>query len=580
MYSGPQVFVREILQNGVDAIRARALHEPTFDHQINIELIQGEFPTLIFEDNGIGLTEEEVHQFLATIGQSSKRNLIDHFRTNLIGQFGIGLLSCFMVAEEIVVISQSAKEDESPIEWRGKPDGTYRIRKLDGKISIGTRVYLRAKQDQKKLFSKDEMIRFIKYYGELLPISIQFSCNEEQVLVNPLPPPWDRSYVTTVEEKKAYHQFASDLLQLPIRHYLPLHLEEEGVEGVAYILPYPTTPNSKMKHRVYLKGMLVSEQIENLLPDWAVFVCCVVNVEHLRPVASREAFYEDEMLSKVREKLGEQIRRQLIEIAKENPEQLESMMGHHHVAMRELAATDQECLRVFADWLQFETTMGRMSLADYRQKFPVIRYVSNIDAFRQITQVARSEGFCVINAGYYSDAKLIEQLPEVFDGILLEHLDALTLINELTDLSLQEQEESIEMVRLANQVLDPFRCSVSLKKFHPITVPALYTSNQDQQLIRQKEQTKEIVNDLFDVLLDAVMIDAYKLGYAELCLNYHNPLIQKLIELQEIGTLKRIIELLYVQSLLMGHHPLSNRELVLLNQGLLGIIDLVVRKKD
>ena len=123
LYSGPEVFVRELMQNGVDAIRARAKLDPSHQGEVNFELHspRGKPATLIVTDNGVGLTEDEVHRFLATIGESSKKAADGEGPTDFIGQFGIGILSCFVVSEEIVVISKSAREAAAPaVEWRGQ----------------------------------------------------------------------------------------------------------------------------------------------------------------------------------------------------------------------------------------------------------------------------------------------------------------------------------------------------------------------------------------------------------------------------------------------------------------------------
>src|SRR5438105_7696174 len=140
LYSGPEVFVRELLQNGVDAIRARTALEPEFSGEITIEAHnrRGKRPTLIFSDNGIGLTEEEIHRFLATIGESSKKGDLWDKPMDFIGQFGVGLLSCFVVSDEIVVITRSARPGHPAMEWRGRPDGTYTIKVMEGDLAPGT----------------------------------------------------------------------------------------------------------------------------------------------------------------------------------------------------------------------------------------------------------------------------------------------------------------------------------------------------------------------------------------------------------------------------------------------------------
>ena len=117
LYSEEKVFIRELLQNATDAITARKKINPNFEGKIRVDVIDGDGTTpaqIVFEDNGIGLTKEEVHQFLSSIGSSIKRktNKLAQNRADFIGQFGIGLLSCFMVTDEIVMVTRSVKSDE------------------------------------------------------------------------------------------------------------------------------------------------------------------------------------------------------------------------------------------------------------------------------------------------------------------------------------------------------------------------------------------------------------------------------------------------------------------------------------
>ena len=133
LYSSPDVYIRELLQNGADAITGRGkLQGAAVEGEVTLEVTEGR--QLIFTDNGQGLTEEEIHQFLAIIGESSKRELEDKdLRTDYIGRFGIGLLSCFMVSDEICMVTKSCRSEDAPVlEWNGKPDGTYTIQRLDG----------------------------------------------------------------------------------------------------------------------------------------------------------------------------------------------------------------------------------------------------------------------------------------------------------------------------------------------------------------------------------------------------------------------------------------------------------------
>src|SRR5215471_3079628 len=146
LYSSPRVYVRELLQNAVDATTARRKLEPGAPSAIRITLSE---EGLSIADSGIGLTEAEAHRFLATIGSSSKRDEIEGARREFLGQFGIGLLACFTVAERIQVITRSARDPGAPtIEWLASSRGTYSVRDVSARApraEPGTTVRLTAR---------------------------------------------------------------------------------------------------------------------------------------------------------------------------------------------------------------------------------------------------------------------------------------------------------------------------------------------------------------------------------------------------------------------------------------------------
>lgn len=126
LYSSDKVFLRELLQNAADAIDARKKADSSYtEGKITVTYQRNKSGAqLIFADNGIGLTKDEIHSFLSVIGQSSKRS--DEVRNSFIGQFGIGLLSCFLVSNEIKVVTRSVTEEQC-YQWVGKSDGSYVI---------------------------------------------------------------------------------------------------------------------------------------------------------------------------------------------------------------------------------------------------------------------------------------------------------------------------------------------------------------------------------------------------------------------------------------------------------------------
>ena len=192
LYSTPNVFIRELLQNGCDAIQMRRqMVDAAFRGKITVELVlpdnrgAEERPTLIVSDDGIGLTIDEVHQFLSTVGRSSKRDELFQSAGDFIGQFGIGLLSCFTVSEEISVITRSANGDAKACRWDAFADGTYEVSEVSQEIEPGTTVYLRGRVGLDHLFSAQEIENLMKKWGLLLPFQVTFRCGGNS---NSLPP--------------------------------------------------------------------------------------------------------------------------------------------------------------------------------------------------------------------------------------------------------------------------------------------------------------------------------------------------------------------------------------------------------
>jgi molecular chaperone HtpG len=164
--------------------------------------------------------------------------------------------------------------------------------------------------------------------------------------------------------------------------------------------------------------------------------------------------------------------------------------------------------------------------------------------------------------------------------VRVEAVDPAGLTQSFEDLTLAEREEVFALVRAADLVLQPFRCGADVKKYHPVELPALYSAGADAQFLRSVEQSKELSNALWSGILDGVAGQRGGDVYARLCFNYRNPLVHKLARVRSRPLLERAVQMLYVQSLLLGHHPLSSREMALLNDGLLGLIEWGVDSQE
>ncbi len=566
----------------MDAIRARQSLEPDLVGQVTLELIAspGKMPTLVCSDNGIGLTEEEVHRFLATIGESSKRIQSGERPTDFIGQFGIGLLACFLVSDEIVVVTRSV-HGNSAVEWRGQPDGTYRLKTIQHDLAPGTQVFLTCKPEHRETFTPERVAELARHYGGLLPISIRMIHDRGSETLNQEIPPWRQTYPDEATRTRELLAYGQELFGMRFLDAVPLKSAAGQVDGLAFILAHSSTAVVRRSDRVYLKQMLLSESADNLLPDWAFFVKAVVNANDLRPTASRESFHEDERMDAARSALGDCLRNYLVEMAREHPDRFRQVLALHSRSIAALAVEDDDCFRLFIEWLTFETAEGWMTLPEYRRRHESIRFVSDLDQFRQIARVAAAQGIGVVNAGYVYGTELILRYAEMNPDHDVRALEASELAQSLEDLDSDEEDAAHDFLQAAEAVLRPHRCWAELRKFRPAELTSLYSTNSEGRFLRSLEQSQELANPLWSGVLQNVARDQRtNLPTAQLCFNHNNRLVRRLIDLGDAPTVRRAIQMLYVQAILLSHHPLTSEEWQLLNEGLLEMVEVSLERSE
>ncbi|WP_293989930.1 HSP90 family protein, partial [Streptomyces sp.] len=576
LYSSPKVYLRELLQNAVDAITARRAEQPDAPARVPL---YAEGSTLRVEDSGVGLTEEDVHNLLATIGRSSKRadpGGIQEARSEFLGQFGIGLLACFVVAERIRVVSRSARTpDAPPVEWTATDDGSYTVRTLPGEArpEPGTTVHLVARPGAGEWLTEERVRALARDFGSLLPYDVRVG----DEAVTDLPAPWDRPYPSPSTRRVALARHCHELFGFTPLDSIALDVPLAGIRGVAYVLPSAVSPAQRATHRVHLKGMLLTERAEQLLPDWAFFVRCVLDTDSLRPTASRESLYEDETLAAVREALGERIRSWLTGLAAGDPERLSAFLSVHHLGVKSLARHDTEMLRTMLPWLPFETTDGQLSLEEFAQRHPVVHFTRTVEEYRQVAPIASAQGVGVINGGYTYDSELVEALPSVRPGTVVAELDADTVTAHLDAVDPAEELAAAGFLGVARAKLDALQCDIVLRAFHPLSVPALHLDDRAARHEQARAEAEDQADDLWAGILGSLRGSAPR---ARLVLNHLNPLIRRISALKDPELIGTATESLYGQALLMAQRPLRPADAALLNRSFIGLLEWATHGED
>ncbi|GAA0808337.1 HSP90 family protein [Spirilliplanes yamanashiensis] len=560
LYASPRVYARELLQNALDAITARRAGDPEAPAgAVRIETGDG---VLRVADNGIGLTEAQVHELLATIGRSSKRDELGFARHEFLGQFGIGLLSCFLVADEIRVHTRRA--GAPAVLWTGFADGRYEVAPGADR-EPGTTVTLLPRRGAEHWLSGATVTGLAQLFGSLLPVDVRV----DGVATTAGDPPWllgdDRALTAYAERTFGFTPF----------DVIPLNVPEAGLTGAAFVLPTPVNPAARGGHRVYLKRMLLAESVEGLLPEWAFFARCVVDAGELRPTASREALYEDGLLESTREAIADQLRGWLVRLSRLDPRRLAEFLQVHHLGVKALALHDDEMLRLVEQWWPMETNVGRMTLAEFRRQHGGIRYAATLDEFRQLAAVAAAQDLAVVNAGYTYDAEIIERLRGLDRDAVVERLEPSDLTTRFDLLDPAAELALRPFLAAAQRRLDRLGCEVVVRAFEPASLPALYLVTRSAAFHDELQATRERADELWGGVLDAIA-DAGPPDRPQLVLNHRNPLVRRVTALADPELVALAVEALYGQALLLGYHPIRPADAALLNTSFLGLLGRAV----
>jgi molecular chaperone HtpG len=389
------------------------------------------------------------------------------------------------------------------------------------------------------------------------------------------PAVWDRHHAVPSRRRQALFEYAERVLGFTPLDVIDLEVPLAGVRGVGYVLPHPTGPVESGRHRVHLKGMLLSDAATGLLPDWAFFVRCVIDTDTLQPTASREALYEDDTLAAVREALGVRIRDWLTELAAQDPERLARFLAVHELGVKALARYDDELLRLMLPWLRFESATGPTNLADLARAHPVLHVTGSVEEFRQVAPIAAAQGLGVLNGGYTYDADVIARLPRVMSGVVVADLDADVVLASLDPADPDDELALAGFLAVARARLTHLDCDVVVRAFHPVSLPALYLDGRAARAERARAQAESEVDGLWSQILGSLRSDTPR---AQLVLNQHSPLLRRLAGLPEPELTGIAVEALYGQALLMTHRPLRPADAALVNRAFGDLLGWATRR--
>jgi molecular chaperone HtpG len=570
LYSSPRVYLRELLQNAVDAITARAEEEP--DAPRRVRVVPADVSPdgcLHVEDTGIGLDEDGIRGVLATIGASTKRDALGLARESFLGQFGIGLLSCFLVTDEIRVTTRRAGSDDTWL-WVGRDDGTYAVTPApQPRPEPGTDVAIRPRGSAADLLSADVVERLATSFAAHLRLDLVVETAIGPVSVAGRTFPWEVGEGTG--RRAATARWCEGVLGFTPLDVVDLSDPAAGVRGLAFVLPHSSA--ARGTHRLYAKRMLVGDSVPDVLPEWAFFVRAVLDADGLGLTASRESLHDDEALHETRSRLGEQLKRWLLRMARTDRPRADEFFRVHHLAAKAAATTDDDMLDVVAELLPWETTLGTMTLAEFSAVDRVVTYTDRVEDYQQVAAIARAEDIAVLNAGYAYDRLLLDRWVQRTPGLESRRLEPEHLADRFTTPTPQEEAAFAPLLDVARSVLGRARAVPVVRSFRPESLHAVLLVGRDADRERDRIEVAEgAVGPWADALDTLAEPDAAP----RFVLNADNPGVRRLADAGDAALQRVAVEALYSHALLAGRHPLTPFDSALVARALPALIDRAI----
>jgi molecular chaperone HtpG len=577
LYAESDVFIRELVQNAHDSMKRRSVLEQNAPLGLIRIRTNREAGTITITDNGSGLTEEEVHDYLATIGRSGtgefRQELIQKGRqaeVTLIGQFGIGLLSAFVVAYKVEVETLSVQSGNPPWHWMSEGQSHYQL--IRGtRQDIGTTVTLHISDNYRDMLDPEELRKAIKKYADFIPY--QIFLNDDGAPANAVNAPWHLTFTSEWERLREYASFCDKRFPDYILEVIPVSLKTPyQVDGVLYISDrhVPAIDTTGMVD-IYQSRMFITSNNRDLLPGWAKFVRGVIDSPDLTPTASRDAIQLDAAAHTIKEALGEVVMQHLKRMAERDPIRFERIMEWHSYHVKGMALVHDDFFDAIADLVPFETNKGPMSLRHYCEISLRLENNGSYDLFyfsergsaTQFYMLCNAKNLLVINAGYSFEENFLKKYAERRPNISLHQISGAGSEFLFEKVSAEDADKFHTLeINFRHYIPDP-QSQVRVARFMPTTLPAVTILTTDAKLRQELEQTKGnvIMPESVRVLVSRILEERPTIPVV-LHLNADNPTIQQMAQMElhsatDPEVYQAAILAIYNNAMLLAQHLMS-----------------------
>ena len=498
LYSEHDIFLRELVSNAVDATQKlktlSSIGEAKGElGELRIDVkLDAEAKTLTISDKGVGMTAAEVDKYLNQVAFSGAEEFLEKYKgqteNNIIGHFGLGFYSSFMVSEKVEVITQSYQQDKPAVKWECDGSPAFTLTETD-KAERGTDIVLHINEESKEFLEAGRVRQILEKFCRFLPVPIFF----EEKQINNTTPAWTKKPTELTTED--YQNFYKELYPFNETPLFWIHLNVDYPFNLTGILYFPKIKQSyeiqKDKIQLYSNQVFVTEEVKDIVPEFLMLLQGVIDSPDIPLNVSRSYLQGDPNVKKINNHITKKVADKLEEIFKKDRKEFEEKWEHIGLFVKYGMMTDDKFFERANSFHLFEDVEGGRfyTLEEYRtaaealQKNKdgklVILYTTNPVQQDAYIQQAKAKGYTVVKMETLVDAAFISQVENKWENVHFTRVDA-DIADNLIDK--QENTETVlnkdeveALQKLFDLKIPEINMSVEVKGLSPQAPPVVAT---------------------------------------------------------------------------------------------------------
>ena len=558
LYSDHEIFLREMVSNAVDATQKLKTLAAQGDFKgemgdITVHVaVDSEKGTLTISDRGIGMTAEEIDKYINQIAFSGVNDFLDKYKdtaNSIIGHFGLGFYSAFMVSKKVEIVTKSYKEGATAVKWSCDGSPEFELEETE-KADRGSDIILYIDDDCKEFLEKARIESLLNKYCKFLPVPVAFGKKtewkdgkqietEEDNVINNVEPLWTKTPSSLKDED--YKSFYRTLYPMQDEPLFWIHLNVDYPFNLTGILYFPRIKNNidlqRNKIQLYCNQVFVTDQVEGIVPDFLTLLHGVIDSPDIPLNVSRSYLQSDSNVKKISTYITKKVADRLASLFKEDRKAYEEKWDNLKIFINYGMLSQEDFYDRAKDFALLKDTEGKhFTLEEYKTMIKdnqtdkegnlVYLYANNAEEQYSYIESAKAKGYSVLLFDGQLDAPMVSMLEQKFEKSRFTRVDS-DIIDRLIvkedvkkdELSVEERDNMTQVFSSQMPKLEHAEFMVNVEALGENAQPVVITQNEYMRRMKEMSQFQPGMS------FYQQMPDSYNL-----VLNSEHPLIKKVLD--------------------------------------------------